>query len=72
MAVHRRRATCIRLLHWMHQQPYQATEGVSRVVFGHTHRKLDGYRVAGIEFFNGGATIRHVPFAPVVLDLHNR
>lgn len=69
MAAHRRRATCIRLLRWMHQQPADSTEGIRRIVFGHTHRRIDGYRVGGVEFFNGGATIRHVPFAPVILDL---
>lgn len=69
MAAHRRRATCIRLLRWMHTQPVQATAGVRRIVFGHTHRPIHGYRVRGIEFFNGGAAIRHVPFSPVILDL---
>lgn len=68
MAVHRRRATCLRLLRWMHGQPDQATAGIERIVFGHTHRMLPGYRFEGIEFFNGGAAIRHVPFAPVVLE----
>jgi UDP-2,3-diacylglucosamine hydrolase len=71
MAAHRRRATCIRLLRWMHQQPADATDGIRRIVFGHTHRRIDGYRVGDIEFFNGGATIRHVPFSPVVLDLEH-
>ena len=68
MAVHRRRATCIRLIRWMHKQPSAATEGVRRIVFGHTHRRIEGYRVAGIEFYNGGAAIRHVPFSPVTID----
>lgn len=72
MAAHRQRATCIRLLRWLHQQPSQVTLGINRIVFGHTHRKLDGFRVAGVEFFNGGATIRHVPFAPVLLDLSSQ
>lgn len=68
MAAHRRRATCIRLMRWMHDQPDESTDGVSRIVFGHTHRRIDGYRLRGIEFHNGGAAIRHVPFSPVAIE----
>ncbi|MEM8670789.1 MAG: metallophosphoesterase [Planctomycetota bacterium] len=67
LAAHRRRATCIRLMRWMHGQPGEDTDGVRRIVFGHTHRRIRGYRLQGIEFHNGGAAIRHVPFAPVEL-----
>ena len=68
MAAHRRRATCIRLIRWMHKQPDGDTQGVRRIVFGHTHRRIRGYRCGGIEFHNGGAAIRHVPFSPVTLE----
>ena len=68
MAAHRRRATCIRLIRWMHGQPDDATKGIRRIVFGHTHRRIRGYRCRGIEFYNGGAAIRHVPFSPVTLE----
>ena len=68
MAAHRRKSTCMQLLHWMRSQPRSATDGVRRIVFGHTHRRIQGYCLDGIEFFNGGATIRHVPFAPVMID----
>lgn len=67
-AVHRNRRTCLRLLRWMHRQPDSAVGGVSRVVFGHTHRMMSGRRVRGVQFFNGGAAIRHVPFCPVTLQ----
>ncbi len=70
IAVHRRRSTCLRLMRWMHRQPDESTQGVRRIVFGHTHRRINGYRVQGIEFHNGGAAIRHVPFSPVRLELH--
>ncbi len=68
IAAHRRRSTCIRLVHWMHQQPPESTAGIRRIVFGHTHRRINGYRVSGIEFYNGGAAIRHVPFSPVMIE----
>ncbi len=68
MAAHRRKATCLQLLQWMGRQPKHATDGVRRIVFGHTHRRIQGYRLDGIEFFNGGATIRHVLFTPVMIE----
>lgn len=68
IAAHRRRATCIRLMHWLNTQPDDRTEGIRRIVFGHTHRRIRGYRLQGIEFHNGGAAIRHVPFSPVELE----
>ena len=71
IAVHRKRSTCLRLMRWMHRQDPGAIDGVRRVVFGHTHRRIDGYRVQGVEFFNGGAAIRYVPFAPVTLPLRH-
>lgn len=69
LAAHRKRSTCLRLMRWLNQQPDDVSRGIRRVVFGHTHRLIDGYRVQGIEFYNGGAAIRHVPFCPVNLDI---
>ncbi len=68
IAAHRHRRTCLRLLHWIHGQPDEFTEGLQQVVFGHTHRRIDGFRVDGIEFYNGGAAIQHVPFSPISLQ----
>lgn len=68
-AAHRKRDTCLRLLRWLKHQPPGATEGVRRVVFGHTHRLITGVRIDGVRFYNGGAAIRHVPFAPVMLEV---
>lgn len=66
---HRRRSTCLRLLHWARQQPTWLHHDLQRVVFGHTHRCLDGVHVAGIDFYNGGAAVKHVKFEPVVLSV---
>ncbi|MCM2373027.1 metallophosphoesterase [Aporhodopirellula aestuarii] len=66
---HRRKNVCMRLLHWIRCQPDWLGHGVRRIVFGHTHRRLGGVRIAGYEFYNTGAAVRHVPFEPVVLDL---
>lgn len=70
--VHRRRSTCLRLLHWARQQPAWLHHDLKRIVFGHTHRHINGVRVAGIDFYNGGAAVRHVKFDPVLLQVSCR
>jgi UDP-2,3-diacylglucosamine pyrophosphatase LpxH len=69
MAAHRRRSTCARLLRWLRTMPREQTDGISQIVFGHTHRHLHGYHHGGVQFFNPGATVRHVAFRPVTLDV---
>lgn len=66
---HRRKNVCMRLVHWIHSQPDWVGDGVQRIVFGHTHRRLDGIRIADYQFYNTGAAVKHVPFDPVVLDV---
>ncbi|WP_236625046.1 metallophosphoesterase [Rhodopirellula sp. SWK7] len=66
---HRRKRVCMRLLHWIRSQPDWLGSGVQRIVFGHTHRRMGGFRIAGYEFYNAGAAVKHVPFEPIVLDL---
>lgn len=66
---HRRRSTCLRLLHWARQQPDWMHHNIGQVVFGHTHRCLRGVHVAGIDFYNAGAAVKHVKFEPVVLPV---
>ncbi len=65
---HRRKNVCLRLVRWMNGQPDWVGDGVRRIIFGHTHRRLRGVRTAGYEFYNGGATVKHVPFSPIVLS----
>lgn len=69
LGVHRRRRTCRRLAQWVHRQDQELTAPIRRVVFGHTHRRIDHYRLAGLEFYNGGAAIKHVNFKPVELTV---
>ncbi len=61
--------TCRRLLRWMRRQNEQDTRGIRRIVFGHTHQRIDGRSLDGIRFYNGGAAIRHVPFEPIRLTV---
>lgn len=64
---HRRRSVCLRLLRWVRHQPQWVGDGITRIVFGHTHRRIDGVSMAGVEFHNGGAAVRHVAFEPVIV-----
>ena len=66
--VHPRRRICDRLHRWIERSMPDA-ESVRRVVFGHTHMRIDGYAHRGRQYHNPGAAIRHVPFRPVVLDV---
>tara|TARA_R110002049_G_scaffold182485_2_gene350370 strand:- start:110958 stop:111725 length:768 start_codon:yes stop_codon:yes gene_type:complete len=68
-AAHRRRRTCLRLVRWMHRQDPALMQPVRRVVFGHTHRRIEQYHLKGFEFYNGGAAIKHVNFRPVELTV---
>ncbi|MEM9826310.1 MAG: metallophosphoesterase [Planctomycetota bacterium] len=67
-SVHGHRRVCRRLLHWLRRSDFDHTQ-VQRIVFGHTHRRLNGRTIDGVDFHNGGAAIRHVPFHPVTLTL---
>lgn len=66
---HRHKNVCMKLMRWIRSQPEWVGEGLQRIIFGHTHRRLGGVRVADYEFFNGGAAVKHVPFEPVVLEV---
>lgn len=67
LTAHRHRATCVRLWRSLSSELTDDMLGVHRVVFGHTHRQIQGLRVAKTQFFNPGATVRHVKFAPVTM-----
>lgn len=69
LAAHRRRRTCKRLARWVHRQDQELIRPVRRVVFGHTHRWISHYHLAGLDFYNGGAAIKHVMFSPVELTV---
>jgi UDP-2,3-diacylglucosamine hydrolase len=66
---HRRVQTFQHLLVYLKHKQCGPAEGVRRVVFGHTHRMLTGRPYAGVRFFNPGATVRGIPFHPVVLNM---
>ena len=66
---HRRRRTFKRLLRYLDHHDCGHHQGIRRVVFGHTHRYIPGLSFEGIRFYNPGATVRGVPFQPVLIEL---
>lgn len=61
-ASHGRRSVCRRLGHWIDAR---FETPVQQVVFGHTHRRIDGRKVDGRTYWNPGAAVRHARFSPV-------
>lgn len=61
-AVYPKRVVARRILTYLDDIGQGPESGVQQVYFGHTHRALDGYRHAGVEFHNAGAPIGHAPF----------
>lgn len=64
-----KRRTARRLLKYMHDIGHGPKTGTRNVYFGHTHRALDGYQYGGVNFHNGGAPIKGVPFRIVPADV---
>ncbi|TWU41611.1 UDP-2,3-diacylglucosamine hydrolase [Novipirellula aureliae] len=62
---HRNRLTVKRLSKYLALHDLGYEQGVRRVVFGHTHRVVDGHELGGLRFYSGGAAIRHVRFEPI-------
>ena len=52
-----KRRVAARLTAYLEHLDMAAVDGVRSVYFGHTHLPIDGYRYAGMRFYNGGAPI---------------
>lgn len=66
---HPPKRTCRRLARWIRANRRDDLPTIRRVVFGHTHSRIDGWEHADMLFYNGGAAIRHVGFQPVRLEI---
>jgi UDP-2,3-diacylglucosamine pyrophosphatase LpxH len=51
-----------RLTTYLTSQNLNANAGITRVFFGHTHRRMNAIDYAGLQFFNPGAAIKGLPF----------
>jgi UDP-2,3-diacylglucosamine hydrolase len=47
---------------YLTDQGQDASHGVTDVYFGHTHRDVDGVKFGGLNFHNGGASIKGLSF----------
>lgn len=58
----RKEVVLSRLTKYLRSQSFDAQNGINRVYFGHTHRKLISVPYAGMQFYNPGAAIKGLPF----------
>ncbi|TWT76400.1 UDP-2,3-diacylglucosamine hydrolase [Planctomycetes bacterium CA13] len=65
---HRNKMAVKKLSRFLDLHDLNYANGVRRVVFGHTHRVVKGYELNRMQFFSGGAAIRHVPFHPIEVE----
>ncbi len=66
---HRPRATCTRLCELLEIDPYQNEQPIARIFFGHTHVPIYDLPLGSIHFFNPGAALKHMSFAPIHFEL---
>jgi len=67
---HRPRATCAKLSELLGLATDDSADGpVQRVFFGHTHVPIYELPIGSIQFFNPGAALRHLNFAPLTFQL---
>ena len=66
---HRPRATCARLSDLLNLTPHAEHSAVQRVFFGHTHIPIYELPLGTIQFFNPGAALRHLNFAPIMFEV---
>lgn len=66
---HRPRATCTRLSEMLELSPGSDHAPVQRVFFGHTHVPIYELPIGPIQFFNPGAALRHLNFAPITFEI---
>ncbi|MGA2035358.1 MAG: metallophosphoesterase [Thermoguttaceae bacterium] len=62
LLVHRKRRVAKRILAYLEDIREGPKNGVRNIYFGHTHRRVCGYRYGGLAFHNGGAPIRGMGF----------
>lgn len=66
---HRPRATCARLSELLKLTPFADHSDVQRVFFGHTHIPIYELPIGTVQFFNPGAALRHLNFAPITFEV---
>jgi len=68
---HRPRATCSRLTELLSLASRPEYAGVQRVFFGHTHVPIYELPLGPFHFYNPGAALRHLNFAPLSFEVEN-
>ncbi len=68
---HRPRSTCTRLLELLDFASHPEWHDIRRVFFGHTHVPIYELPLGQIEFYNPGAALKHMNFAPITFHIHS-
>lgn len=68
-AVYPKRIVARRILSYLENIGHGPETGLQHVYFGHTHRAVNGYAHAGVEFHNGGAPIGRARYQILELDI---
>ncbi|MCC6509530.1 MAG: metallophosphoesterase family protein, partial [Pirellulaceae bacterium] len=66
---HRPRATCTRLCELLAINALATEPPVRRVFFGHTHVPVYELPIGQIHYYNPGAALRHMNFAPITFEI---
>lgn len=66
---HRPRATCTRLTELLNVASRSEYAGVQRIFFGHTHVPIYELPLGPFHFYNPGAALRHLNFAPITFEV---
>lgn len=61
--------TVSRIDHYLQSLELPAGRAVEQVVFGHTHRPLDGHQHNGVRYFNGGAPLHGTRFRILEVEI---
>lgn len=66
---HRPRATCTKLTELLSLASRPEYAGIQRIFFGHTHVPIYELPIGPFHFYNPGAALRHLNFAPISFEI---
>lgn len=66
---HRPRATCLRLSQFLSLAKQAGQAPIERVFFGHTHVPIYELPLRSVHYYNPGAALRHMTFAPITFHI---
>lgn len=68
---HRPKATCSRLSEFLELEKHPSGPRIERVFFGHTHVPIYELPLGSVHYYNPGAALRHMNFAPITFQIES-